>query len=416
MQSQAQKLKFKYFVRILVMKALSIWLLADFTFVIQSYVVSQTLCRIEPKNWDFMGYDIGYEVAKYDQDDETSDSSVLDADREPVLLLNGFGVGSFHQHRLIPELLERNPSRIIYAMDYIGQGRSWPMDCDDGNSASEKDLIYSADLWVNQIISFLEQIVQSHSNGRKVHLVGNSLGGHLAALVASHRPDLVSSITLLNATPVWGLNLPGWSGRLPPPLIPRKLGRIFFDWIRDLRTIHTYLTTAYASSQAFDKVLINQIRECTEGKGGHAAFASILWSPPATYPDSAKTFYDLLSLLQCDVLLLFGQEDPWCKPAFAKRMINSLNSRSISSINSCQACCRYLQLSNVGHCPNHEAPKAVGKVVSTWLRESDRKTAALVDGHDVEVFSEEWGEISLRELDADKIETSWLDRLAATFV
>ena len=27
---------------------------------------------------------------------------------------------------------------------------------------------------------------------------------------------------------------------------------------------------------------MKQIRACTEGPGGHAAFASILWSPPAS--------------------------------------------------------------------------------------------------------------------------------------
>ncbi len=70
---------------------------------------------------------------------------------------------------------------------------------------------------------------------------------------------------------------------------------------------------------------MKQIRACTEGKGGHAAFASIMWSPPATFPEShPKGFYDNLAKIECDVLLLFGSEDPWCTPAFAKRMFQSL--------------------------------------------------------------------------------------------
>ena len=244
----------------------------------------------------------------------------------------------------------------------------------------------------------------------KVHLVGNSVGGHLAAVVASRRPDLVASVSLLNPTPVWGLNLPGWSGKLPPPVIPRKIGRILFDFIRDLGTIEKYLEAAYANRDAFGKELMDQIRGCTEGKGGHAAFSSILWSPPASYQGNAKNFYQVLSQLQCDVLLLFGQDDPWCKPAFAKRMIQSLTARSTTS-----ACCRYLQLSNVGHCPNHEAPKAVGKAVAAWIGATDRATIPVVDGGR-EVFHEEWADVEVQELGAHEIKVSLVDKLAVTFV
>lgn len=377
---------------------LTFLVLLDFLLLISGYAVTQA-CSIESKSWDFQGHFIGYEVANQKESSE-----------EPILLLNGFGVGSFHQHRLIPEILSHDENRVIYGMDYLGQGRSWPVNCDDGNSESERGLIYSADLWAEQIICFLEQVVFSKGMQGKVHLVGNSVGGHLAAVVASRRPDLVASVSLLNPTPVWGLNLPGWSGQLPPPLIPRKIGRILFDFIRDLGTIEKYLEAAYANRDAFGKELMDQIRGCTEGKGGHAAFSSILWSPPAFYQGNAKNFYQVLSQLQCDVLLLFGQDDPWCKPAFAKRMIQSLSGRSTTNV-----CCRYLQLSNVGHCPNHEAPKAVGKVVAAWIGARDRATIPVVDG-DREVFHEEWADVEVQELAAHEIKVSLVDKLAVTFV
>jgi pimeloyl-ACP methyl ester carboxylesterase len=376
--------------------SLTLLVVLDFLLVISGYAVGQAGSSIESKSWDFRGHFIGYEVANNKP-----------SRKEPILLLNGFGVGSFHQHRLFPELVARDQNQVVYGMDYLGQGRSWPVDCDDGNSENEKGLLYSADMWVEQIICFIEEVIQSES---KVHLVGNSIGGHLAAVVASRRPDLVASVSLLNATPVWGLNLPGWSGKLPPPAIPRKIGRVLFDWIRDIGTIEKYLETAYANREAFGQELMNQIRGCTEGKGGHAAFSSILWSPPATYQGDAKNFYQVLSQLQCDVLLLFGQDDPWCKPAFAKRMIQSLSDRQMNT-----HCCRYLQLSNVGHCPNHEAPKAVGKAVSAWVRATDRSKACLVEGSK-EIFHEDWGVVAMQELGAHEIQVGLIDMLAATFV
>ena len=37
---------------------------------------------------------------------------------------------------------------------------------------------------------------------------------------------------LLNATPIWGSDLPGWDGRLPAPPLPRAVGRALFDLAR----------------------------------------------------------------------------------------------------------------------------------------------------------------------------------------
>jgi len=70
------------------------------------------------------------------------------------------------------------------------------------------------------------------------------------------------------------------SGELPAPLVPKIVGRYLFDRMRDLNTIRKFLDNSYANRAAFDEELVQQIRDCTEGSGGHAAFASILWSPP----------------------------------------------------------------------------------------------------------------------------------------
>jgi pimeloyl-ACP methyl ester carboxylesterase len=286
---------------------------------------------IEQKQWDFLQkHDVGYEVAKAAvapsiATTSSSASSIATAESSitrmmsndngtatekttkietistvtaaswtssqstPILLLNGFGVGSFHQHRLIerffaPSLLSSS-SRLsstsstststVYCMDYLGQGRSWPKDCQDGRSPNEDGLQYSAEMWVQQIIQFIEDIIRPSElketacassssasisgTGRlcKVHVVGNSVGGHLAAHIAARRPDLVESIVLLNPTPVWGLNLPGWSGHLPPPPIPRLVGRFLFDRIRDLRTIESFLRETYSRRSAFSDELVS---------------------------------------------------------------------------------------------------------------------------------------------------------------
>ncbi|CAB9502222.1 hydrolase, alpha beta fold family protein [Seminavis robusta] len=370
---------------------------------------------IQQERWDYKGHPIGYDQA-----------GSVESSSTPIVLLNGFGVGSFHQHRLMEQLCTTTTSqRSIYGMDYLGQGRSWPRDCNDGFGTSEQDLQYSGDLWVDQAIQFIEQVVLPNQNNKqnkkkkpvqKVHLVGNSVGGHLAVFLACLRPDLVESVTLLNATPVWGLNLPGWSGSLPAPTVPRIIGRYMFDRMRDFGTIRRFLENSYFSEQAYDDELVRQIRECTEGNGGHAAFASIMWSPPVRAvkdeadSSSAKGFYDCLAALECDVLVVFGKDDPWCKPAFAKKMLQALDTRQPDKVH------RYVELSNVGHCPNHEAPQAVSQLLQLWVNAADnRRSLQLVNGP-TETFTEQWGDITVQELGTDSIPMGLMDRVATAFV
>mmetsp|Transcript_26530 Transcript_26530/g.56402 ORF Transcript_26530/g.56402 Transcript_26530/m.56402 type:complete len:612 (-) Transcript_26530:1061-2896(-) len=282
--------------------------------------------QLNQRRWVFRDkYPIAYEVAtdatpwrRESEHEKESDTDVV-----PILLLNGFGVGSFHQHRLMRRLLlerraknnhrKQNVRYLVYGIDYLGQGQSWPAFCDDGNSPDEFQLSYSADTWIEQLGLFLRDVVladAANNDGdspRKAHIVGNSVGGYLAAVLSSLHPHLVSTVALLNATPVWGLNLPFWDGKLPAPFVPRRVGRALFDVIREEGTIDRYLEAAYATRGAYDGTfhdgfgdesstgdgrgvegdggLGKKIRACTEGKGGHAAFASILWSAPASAPD-----------------------------------------------------------------------------------------------------------------------------------
>lgn len=374
---------------------------------------------IQPGVWRFRDHPIAYETAQ--AADASKDAASDIYPKTPLLVLNGFGVGSFHQHRLLNELMQRdeNVGRTIYCIDYLGQGGSWPEACQDGQSDCEKGLRYCGNTWVDQILSFIEQVIlPSHPGIQQIHLAGNSVGGHLAVFCAAKRPDLVASLCLMNATPVWGLNLPGWSGHLPAPFLPKAVGRYLFDRIRDWETIKQFLENCYVNHDAFDQTLMEQIRGCTEGPGGHAAFASILWSPPirVELPSSSSTdpsqqrlanFEASLRSLSCDVLLVFGRDDPWCKPAFAKQILAQLDQRHPEAIH------RYVELANVGHCPNHEAPRAVATLLTPWISSEQRQAISLFAKSAVE---ESWGSTSLTERKGEDITLTWSERLALAFL
>eukprot|EP00970_Alexandrium_tamarense_P004171 scaffold696_cov197-Alexandrium_tamarense.AAC.3 len=412
---------------------------------------SSSNLKLEQKTWMFqyqnnrnVQYPIAYEVA--------SNPDNTNKDVVPILLLNGFGVGSFHQHRLMRQLLEQqrqsqqstlnDKQLVVYGIDYLGQGKSWPTNCNDGQSDDERNLGYSADMWLDQLSQFIQEVIVPTSSTGKVHICGNSVGGYLATILTFRHPSLVSSLCLLNATPVWGLNLPFWDGTLPAPPVPKAIGRALFDTIRDENVVDQYLDVAYVHREAFDgsfddsfdgswgsgdDVVVvgkgvdlgSKIIGCTEGNGGHAAFASILWSPPASQvggddeqcpsPSSPMGFYDALEQLPVDVLLLFGSDDQWCTPAVAKRMHTTLARGRNGSAQQ-----RYVALDNVGHCPNHEASTAVAKVLLPWIEDS----LVLPDIINKPiVVHEPWGNVSIREVSLEESEKlSVVDRIVSQMV
>lgn len=109
---------------------------------------------------------------------------------------------------------------------------------------------------------------------------------------------------------------------------------------------------------------------------------------------------------------MFGKDDPWCKPAFAKKMLRALGSRNEPDVVQ-----RYIEVENCGHCPNHEAPQAVANAVVAWVDQPHRSREALkLVNSERDVFHEPWGETAIVETEEHEISLSMMDRLATTFV
>lgn len=107
-----------------------------------------------------------------------AESSASDA--EPALLVHGLG-GSTNNWTDLAGLLR---SRLdVEALDLPGHGRSGP--APDGD--------YSQRAHARTVIGYLER-----SGRGPVHLVGNSMGGAIVLRVASTRPDLVRTLTLIS--------------------------------------------------------------------------------------------------------------------------------------------------------------------------------------------------------------------------
>ena len=287
--------------------------------------------------WRWRGTDVHYETAG--------------TTGPAVLLLPGFGVGSFHFAAQLEELSQHHG---VYALDFLGQGKSWPEDA--------TGLQLSVDLWREQVVAFVEQVVlPADPDGQPPFLAGNSLGGFVATYVAALHPDLVRGLILLNATPFWS-NAPNpetepaaaarmpWDGTLPAPWYLRLLVGLWWNTLRLPSTIRSLLGLVYADRSTLTDTLVEDILQPTQRVQAGDVFVSIFLSPKAPL-----SFNDMLDRCSCPMMLCYGAEDPWVVPLWGQRLKRRVPTAA------------YYEMSPAGHCPHHEQPAAVNTIMASWL-------------------------------------------------
>jgi len=97
----------------------------------------------------------------------------------PLIFVHGFGASSFAWRHNLPVLAEQHK---VVALDLLGSGKS-----------DKPRIDYSPDIWVNLINEF----AQAHDY-QKVTLIGNGLGGLIAARFALKFPDKVEKLVLVD--------------------------------------------------------------------------------------------------------------------------------------------------------------------------------------------------------------------------
>jgi pimeloyl-ACP methyl ester carboxylesterase len=288
-----------------------------------------------------------------------------------VPLHHGFGVGSFHFRAQLEGLTAGDgASCCVYALDFCGQGSSWPPT--DAAPSDYDGFSYSLDAWVEQVEHFL----LTHAGGGPVYLAGNSLGGLVAINVAAKNPALARGLILLNATPFWGFvpasasattttspppspaarlvnaMLP-WNGALPAPGWIMGVVTPYWDRFRSLTTIRNLLKLVYVDDAKLDDQLVKNIRRPTDHPVASSTFASVLWSPkPKVSYDDAL---DAIRERGIPVALVYGREDPWVTPLWGQRLKRRVPRST------------YYEVSNCGHCPHHEAPEVVNEIIGRWV-------------------------------------------------
>uniref|UniRef100_A0A0C9S9C3 TSA: Wollemia nobilis Ref_Wollemi_Transcript_1363_2663 transcribed RNA sequence n=1 Tax=Wollemia nobilis TaxID=56998 RepID=A0A0C9S9C3_9CONI len=307
-----------------------------------------------------------------------------------VLFLPGFGVGSFHYENQLRDL---GQDFRVWAIDFLGQGRSLPPD-DPAPLVKEgtpeeivkywgfgpqvepwaRDLVYSVDLWRDQIRSFVEKVI-----GEPIYVVGNSLGGFVGLYFAASYPHLVRGITLLNATPFWAFipnpsrspevaKLLPWSGNFPVPPSARKLTEFVWSKISEPESIKNVLKQVYADNSAVTDELLLRILEATEHPAAAASFVSIIFAP-----QGELSFNEILSRcreMNIPLCLIYGREDPWVKPVWGQ-----LVKRQVPDAV-------YYEVSPAGHCPHSEVPEVVNFLLRGWIKSIESEGSMALPLHE----------------------------------
>jgi pimeloyl-ACP methyl ester carboxylesterase len=303
------------------------------------------------------GHDVHYER-----------SGRVDASRH-VVLLHGFGVGTFHYESQLAELPSAGEEdACVWALDLVGQGASWP----PAGEAAAPGFRYSVETWRDQIEDFLERVVvgdrRKNANEEKkkttgVYLAGNSLGGYLATYVAAScaDEDLVRGVVLLNATPFWAFTSADdaawapWKGALPTPGWIRAPLRLYWDSFRSAANVKGLLSLVYDSPARVDDALVENIIAPTNNVNALDAFCSVVWSPKASID-----FDEMLRRLREErrgvkIALMYGREDPWVVPLWGRRVKRAAPSATYYEIERC------------GHCPAHESPGVVNDLIAKYV-------------------------------------------------
>jgi pimeloyl-ACP methyl ester carboxylesterase len=274
------------------------------------------------------------------------DGPADDAPRERALYVHGLGGASTNWTDLAALLAVRFEG---WALDLPGFGRSQP-----------PPRRYSVGGHVQAVIDVLEHIAQQpgEAAGRPVHLLGNSLGGVVSLLVASRRPDLVATLTLISpAMPVYRVP-PAFSRALLLLLVPgipslaaRRIGAVTPE-----QSVRGMIRMCFGEPAKVPRERIDQavqeMRERAEQPwADHALIHSMRGLMTSYLRVGAANAWRAARALQPPTLVLWGARDKLVDPNLAPRLASVVPDARLEV------------LERVGHVAMLEAPEATARAV-----------------------------------------------------
>ena len=276
----------------------------------------------------------------------------------PIVLIHGFGASCDHW-RYNAEFFASEGFR-VYGIDLIGFGKS-------EQNLQEKNNFLNNQFWSNQLISFIDEIVDSEKNG-KVILIGNSLGSLTAITTLSQRPELIKTLIAAPLPEPIFINpiknfLPNWLVKIKNLLV--KLIFYFLplkplvNLISSTKLISFALQSAYFRSISSDNFLKRIVTVPARRPNASKALRSMCIGM-SNRPNSAKgpTIIEKIKNLpnRPPILLIWGQQDKLIPIFLAKKLLKL------------HPWLKLIVIDYVGHCIHDESPKVFNEIVLKWLK------------------------------------------------
>jgi pimeloyl-ACP methyl ester carboxylesterase len=233
----------------------------------------------------------------------------------PLLLLHGAGgAGPWRPYQ---DMLAREFRLIV--PDHPGWGLS-----------DRPDWLESMDDLVYHYLDFLEALGLDSAN-----VVGQSLGGWLAAELAVAHPEVVERMVLID------------------PAGLRHLGRP----IPDLFTLSDAQTTrlVFHDQSAAEKEIVEEpgLDAIMQRIKNQTTFARLSWNPYLYNPKLARRLYRV----KAPTLLIWGREDRVIPFENAELWMEAMPHARLAALDAC------------GHVPHRERPDELARLVSDFLKE-----------------------------------------------
>lgn len=272
-----------------------------------------------------------------------------------VVLVHGFGASWGHWRKNLPVLAK---SCRVYAIDLIGFGGS-------AKPLPGVEMSYTFETWGQQIADFCRQVA-----GGPVFLVGNSIGCVAAMQAAVDNPDIALGVAMLNCSlrllhDRRRAELP-WYRRIGAPIAQKILNvkwvsQLFFNRLATPATVRKILLQAYRRQEAVTDELVEILLAPAKDTGAVDVFVAFTSYSQGPLPE------DLLPILPCPALIVWGAEDPWEPVELGKEFAKFPTVE------------KFITLEGVGHCPQDEAPELVNPILQEWILQKSATAVAAIN-------------------------------------
>jgi pimeloyl-ACP methyl ester carboxylesterase len=308
--------------------ALSLWLSLSKVFT-EKFMSKAT--GLQYRDWYFRGWRSHYGFCRSQNPHST---------KPPILLIHGFGAAIDHWRDNISALAA---DHTVYAIDLLGFGRS-----------EKPSARYSIYLWVEQVFQFWQKFIKV-----PMVIIGNSIGSLVAAIAASHHPEIASGVVTISLP-----DIAAFKDLVPKALQPIErtvkaivsvlLVKPLFHLVRQPFIIRLVLKgIVYSDRRRVDGHLVEIIAKPARDRQAAEAFLRLNRS--LNQPNYSPSLTQALEQLQVPLLILWGSCDRLIPPSEGKRLIQYAPNATL------------MYLEGMGHCAHDENPERVNHEILTWL-------------------------------------------------